>query len=151
MTTARKVKFQNQTQRLQNDPNCGTIVKPIKEDISSFFVLQNPMNIFYNADEEGRRSIFPIVNQDLWDRYKASEKQIWVAEEADLSKDYFDELSPDEQLLLKNILAFFNISDSLVIENLAVNFLNTVPLLEAQYFYGLQTFIEQVHQNQYAL
>lgn len=48
-------------------------------------------------------------------------------------------------------MAFFAISDGLVIDNLATNFLNEVELLEAQYFYGHQTFIEQVHANGYSL
>jgi ribonucleoside-diphosphate reductase beta chain len=39
----------------------------------------------------------------------------------------------------------------LVIDNLATNFLNEVEILEAQYFYGHQTFIEQVHANGYSL
>ena len=38
-----------------------------------------------------------------------------------------------------------------VIDNLATNFMSEVDLLEAQYFYGHQTFIEQVHANGYSL
>lgn len=98
-----------------------------------------------------RYSIFPVVHQDLWDFYKNAEKQTWVAEETDLSKDKYDELKDDEKDYLKNILAFFTISDGLVIDNLATNFLNEVEILEAQYFYGHQTFIEQVHANAYSL
>lgn len=98
-----------------------------------------------------RYSIFPVVHQDLWDYYKKAEKQTWVAEEPDLSKDKYDELKDNEKEYLKNILAFFTISDGLVIDNLATNFLNEVELLEAQYFYGHQTFIEQVHANGYSL
>lgn len=52
---------------------------------------------------------------------------------------------------MKNILAFFTISDGLVIDNLATNFLNEVEILEAQYYYGHQTFIEQVHANGYSI
>jgi ribonucleoside-diphosphate reductase beta chain len=104
-----------------------------------------------NKSLEKRYSIFPIIHQDLWNRYKNVEKQTWVAEEIDLSKDKFDELKDDEKIYLKNILAFFAISDGLVIDNLAVNFLNEVDILEAQYFYGHQTFIEQVHANAYSL
>jgi ribonucleoside-diphosphate reductase beta chain len=74
-----------------------------------------------------------------------------VAEEIDLSKDDFEGLKDAEKTYLKNILAFFAISDGLVIDNLATNFLNEVELLEAQYFYGHQTFIEQVHANGYSL
>jgi ribonucleoside-diphosphate reductase beta chain len=69
----------------------------------------------------------------------------------DLSKDRFDELKENEKTYLTNILAFFAISDGLVIDNLATNFLNEVEILEAQYFYGHQTFIEQVHANGYSL
>lgn len=98
-----------------------------------------------------RYSIFPIVHNDLWQMYKKAEAQTWVAEEPDLSKDRFDELKDNEKTYLKNILAFFAISDGLVIDNLATNFLNEVEILEAQYFYGHQTFIEQVHANGYSL
>jgi ribonucleoside-diphosphate reductase beta chain len=98
-----------------------------------------------------RYSIFPIIHNDLWEDYKKAESQTWVAEEIDLSKDKFDELKDNEKIYLKNILAFFAISDGLVIDNLATNFLNEVELLEAQYFYGHQTFIEQVHANGYSL
>ena len=98
-----------------------------------------------------RYSIFPIINDDLWQMYKKAESQTWVAEEVDLSKDKFEELKDNEKIYLKNILAFFAISYGLVIDNIATNFLNEVELLEAQYFYGHQTFIEQVHANGYSL
>ncbi len=102
-------------------------------------------------DIEKRWSIFPITHGDLWSFYKKAEAQTWVVEENDLSADRFNELPVLEQEYLKNLLAFFTISDGLVLENLAVNFLNEVDILEAQYFYGHQTFIEQVHSNQYSI
>lgn len=98
-----------------------------------------------------RYSIFPIHHQDLWEKYKEAEKQIWAAEEPPLDKDNFDELSENEKIYLKNILAFFTISDGLVIDNLAVNFINEVDILEAQFYYGQQILIEQVHANGYSL
>jgi ribonucleoside-diphosphate reductase beta chain len=104
-----------------------------------------------NKDFKKRYSIFPITHQDLWDKYKEAEKQTWVAEEIDLSKDDIESLNDSEKQYLKNILAFFAISDGLVIDNIATNFLNEVDVLEAQYYYGHQTFIEQVHANGYSL
>ena len=104
-----------------------------------------------NKDIKKRYSIFPITHQDLWEKYKAAEKQTWVAEEIDLGNDKFDELTDSEKIYLKNILAFFAISDGLVIDNLATNFLNEADILEAQYYYGHQTFIEQIHANGYSL
>lgn len=104
-----------------------------------------------NTDVEKRYSIFPIKNQSLWDFYKKMETLVWQAEEIDLSKDRFDELNKDEQTYLKNILAFFTISDGFVIDNIVSNFVSEVDILEAQYGYGVQNFIEQVHANGYSL
>ena len=51
-----------------------------------------------------RYSIFPIIHNDLWERYKQAEKQTWVAEETDLSKDKFDELKDNEKKMRKDML-----------------------------------------------
>lgn len=104
-----------------------------------------------NSDTEKRYSIFPIKNQDLWDAYKAAEKQTWVAEEVNLAQDKYNELTNDEKFYLKNILAFFTISDGLVIENLCGNVIDNVDIEEAKYYYNHQAFIEQVHANGYSL
>lgn len=104
-----------------------------------------------NSDTEKRYSIFPIKNQDLWDAYKAAEKQTWVAEEVNLAQDKYDDLSEEEKFYLKNILAFFTISDGLVIDNLCDNVIDNVDIAEAKYYYNHQMFIEGVHANGYAL
>jgi ribonucleoside-diphosphate reductase beta chain len=104
-----------------------------------------------NSDTEKRYSIFPIKNQDLWDAYKAAEKQTWVAEEVNLAQDDYNSLTDDEKFYLKNILAFFTISDGLVIDNLCDNVIDNVDIAEAKYYYNHQMFIEQVHANGYAL
>lgn len=104
-----------------------------------------------NADSEKRYSIFPIKNQDLWDAYKAAEKQTWVAEEVNLAQDKYEELTDSEKYYLKNILAFFTISDGLVIDNLSDNVIDSVDISEAKYYYNHQMFIEQVHANGYSL
>lgn len=106
-----------------------------------------------NSDTEKRYSIFPIKNQDLWDAYKAAEAQTWVPEEVDLAQDNgrYDNLDENEKFYLKNILAFFTISDGLVIENLCGNVIDNVDIEEAKYYYNHQAFIEQVHANGYSL
>lgn len=104
-----------------------------------------------NSDTEKRYSIFPIKNQDLWDAYKSAEKQTWVAEEINLAQDKYDELDEDEKFYLKNILAFFTISDGLVIDNLCDNVIDNVDIAEAKYYYNHQMFMEQVHANGYSL
>ena len=104
-----------------------------------------------NSDTEKRYSIFPIRNQDLWDAYKAAEKQTWVAEEVNLAQDKYEDLNDDEKFYLKNILAFFTISDGLVIDNLCDNVIDNIDISEAKYYYNHQMFIEQVHANGYSL
>jgi len=104
-----------------------------------------------NSDTEKRYSIFPIKNQDLWDAYKAAEKQTWVAEEIDLAQDKYEDLNDNEKFYLKNILAFFTISDGLVIDNLCDNVIDNIDISEAKYYYNHQMFIEQVHANGYSL
>ena len=77
--------------------------------------------------------------------YKKAQKQNWVPEEIDLSEDKYNELTEPEKKYLKNLLAFFTISDGIVIENLALNFLREVEIPEAQFFYIFQAAIEGVH------
>jgi len=109
------------------------------------------MSYLKNNSPSKRYSIFPILNPDLWGFYEKCESAIWVAEELDLSEDRFEDLTPVEQAYLKDLLAFFAVSDGLVIDNLAVNFLNEVDILEAQYYYGLQVAQEQIHAKTYCL
>lgn len=104
-----------------------------------------------SKEKEKRWSIFPVLHEDLWAEYKKAMAQLWVVEECDFSNDKFNELTDDEQVYLKNILSFFAVSDGLVLENLATNFGNEVDLLEAQYYYGQQSLIEQVHAETYSL
>lgn len=89
--------------------------------------------------------MFPIVHRDLWALYKKSEACIWTAEEIDLGKDRFDDLTPGEQRFVKHVLAFFAASDGIVNENLALNFSTEVCYAEARAFYAVQIFIETVH------
>lgn len=83
--------------------------------------------------------------------YKKAQKQNWVPEEIDLSEDKYNELTEPEKKYLKNLLAFFTISDGIVIENLALNFLREVEIPEAQFFYIFQAAIEGVHSETYGL
>ena len=100
-----------------------------------------------------RFSIFPIKHQDIWQYYKTHQKSFWVAEEVDLSNDLEDwnNLSDNERYFIKNILAFFSNSDSLVNENLAENFYREVMYPEAKSFYGFQIMMENIHSEMYAL
>ena len=100
-----------------------------------------------------RFSLFPIKYNDIWQFYKQAQAATWKAEEVDLSTDIEDweKMNDKEKLFIKNILAFFNASDGIVNENLAVNFLKEVMYPEAKCFYGFQVAIENVHSEMYSL
>lgn len=83
----------------------------------------------------------------FWKLYKIQQEMIWTAEEIDLSKDYDDflTLNPDEQHFIKMVLAFFASSDGIVNFNLRERFLTEIQITEAQFAYGFQLMMENVH------
>jgi ribonucleoside-diphosphate reductase beta chain len=100
-----------------------------------------------------RLTIFPIENYDMWEMYKKSVSVFWTPEELDLSKDVddFNKLNSSEKFFIKQILAFFSSSDTIVNINLGERFLNDVQILEAKFFYSFQMAIENIHSETYSL
>ena len=105
------------------------------------------------TEEEGRLTIFPIKYDNIWEMYKRAVSSFWSVEEIDLSKDidHFNKLSENERNFIKNILAFFSSSDTIVNINLGERFLNEVKPLEAKFFYSFQMAIENIHSETYSL
>ena len=102
---------------------------------------------------DSRYVMFPIVDNDIWKMYKKSVDSFWVPQECDLSKDLNDweKLTKDEKHFVSMVLAFFAASDGIVLENLAIRFMNDVQLSEARAFYGFQIAIENIHSEMYSL
>lgn len=100
-----------------------------------------------------RFSLFPIKHFDLWKFYKTHKDAFWTAEEIDLSQDMkdWDNLNDNERFFIKNVLSFFNGSDNIVNENLAINFLKEVQYPEAKCMYGFQLAMENIHSEVYSL
>ncbi len=105
------------------------------------------------TEDANRLTIFPIKYENIWDMYKKAVSSFWTAEEVDLSKDIddFNSLNDNERNFIKNILAFFSSSDTIVNINLGERFLNEVQLLEAKFFYSFQMSIENIHSETYSL
>ena len=102
---------------------------------------------------DNRFVMFPIEHEDIWEMYKKQVDCFWRAEEIDLSKDvdHWNSLTSDEKYFLSMILAFFAASDGIVLENLAVRFMNDVQVSEARAFYGFQIAMENIHSQTYSL
>ncbi|GMH45967.1 hypothetical protein BSKO_13931 [Bryopsis sp. KO-2023] len=105
------------------------------------------------SETEGRFSMFPIQYPSIWEMYKKAVASFWTVEEVDLSQDMRDwiGLSVDERKFITTVLAFFAASDGIVLENLAVRFLQDVQVPEARAFYGFQIAIENIHSEMYSL
>lgn len=105
------------------------------------------------TEEEGRLTIFPIKYNEIWAMYKKAVSSFWSVEELDLSKDVedYNKLSDNERFFIKNILAFFSSSDTIVNINLGQRFFNEVQPLEAKFFYSFQMSIENIHSETYSL
>ncbi|WBB27200.1 RR2B [Mythimna sequax nucleopolyhedrovirus] len=99
-----------------------------------------------------RKTLYPIVHEDLYEAYKRAEACFWRMEEVDLSKDYDDfqlKLNNDQRHFIMHVLGFFSAADSIVNINVLNYMLQTVPELEAVYFYTFQAAMENVHTQMY--
>jgi ribonucleoside-diphosphate reductase subunit M2 len=106
------------------------------------------------AEETPQRlTIFPVRHHAMWDMYQKALASFWTVAEVDLTKDRddWDKLPENEKTFLKNVLAFFGSSDTIVNINLAERFINDVKPLEAKFFYAFQMSIENIHSEMYAL
>jgi len=103
--------------------------------------------------DDNRFVMFPIKYNDVWEMYKKQVDCFWRAEEIDLTKDisHWESLNDDERFFISMILAFFAASDGIVLENLAVRFMNDVQVSEARAFYGFQIAMENIHSQTYSL
>ncbi len=105
------------------------------------------------ANPQKRYVLYPIQHNNMWEYYKKAVASFWTVEEIDLTKDRDDwvKLTDSEREFIKHTLAFFAASDGIVNENLALRFINEVQMPEAQFFYGFQIAIEQIHSETYSL
>ena len=105
------------------------------------------------TESDRNYTIFPIQHDDIWTYYKKAMANFWTPEEVDLSKDYDDfvKLTDNERHFIEHILAFFAGSDGIVNENLVERFCSEVKLPEAQFFYGFQIAMENIHSETYSL
>jgi ribonucleoside-diphosphate reductase beta chain len=107
------------------------------------------------TEDTNRKTIRPVLHQDMWSLYKKMQGCTWTAEEISYQTDIADivagKVTPQVMEIVKYVLGFFSGADTIVNENLALNFINKIKVLEAQIFYGLQIANENVHAETYAV
>lgn len=106
-------------------------------------------------DDQDRYAIEPVLNHDIWAMYKQEAvPSTWFAEEISLVNDLVDwndpkKINKGEQHFVKWVLAFFVVSEKLVNDNINTNFIQDVNVLEAEFFYDHQCFMERIHAEVY--
>ena len=102
---------------------------------------------------KGVRSIFPIKNQEIWNRYKQHIQAFWTPEEVSLQDDLRDlqTLGEGEIHFIKNVLAYFANSEAMINENLATRFYKEILMPEARCFISIQMLNESIHAEMYGL
>eukprot|EP00884_Botryococcus_braunii_P011393 jgi/Botrbrau1/20254/Bobra.31_1s0040.2 len=128
--------------RTSEEPGKSGLQRP-DADVDEPLMMDNP----------DRFTIYPIRYRPLYDMYKKATASFWTVEEVDLSQDMrdWDSLKDDERRFITHVLAFFAASDGIVMENLAMRFMNEVQIPEVRAFYGFQIAIENVHSEMYSL
>ena len=100
-----------------------------------------------------RISIFPILEDEIWQLVKQLQSSTWFTAEIDFSTDVRDWviMTDNEKHFIKSILAFFANADALVNDNLILNFFQEIKLPESKMFFATQIFNEVIHQETYSL
>ena len=103
--------------------------------------------------DDNRFVMFPIKYDDIWLMYEKQVDSFWRPQEIDLSNDivHWNTLNNEEKHFISMILAFFAASDGIVLENLAVRFMNEIQISEARAFYSFQIAMENIHSHTYSL
>jgi ribonucleotide reductase beta subunit family protein with ferritin-like domain len=109
---------------------------------------------FTHEDAE-RFRLLPIRNANLWGLYKMALGNFWTVEEVSLEDDmehWERNLSDEDRAFVGKVLSFFAPADGQVADNLCARFLKMAWLpIEARFFYGLQTAVENIHTEMYQL
>ncbi len=102
---------------------------------------QNPYTVFTST-----------ANSRIVEMCEKQESNIWLSSDINLTHDArdWDKLNSEEQSFIKQILAFFAASDSIVNENIVLNYTTQVQIPEVRYFYYFQMMMEAVHSRTYS-
>ena len=80
-----------------------------------------------------RKTIRPVLYPDMWSSYKKLQGSTWTAEEINYQSDITDintgRVPEGVMHIVKYVLGFFSGADTIVNENLALNFINKVKIL----------------------
>lgn len=88
---------------------------------------------------------------DLLALYHKARSCFWTEDEILYASDIpdYEALKPYERHFIELVLAFFAVSDRIVLSNLVENFIQEIDIPEAKLFYNFQAVIEDIHSMTY--
>lgn len=119
-------------------------------DFVNTFIVPEPIL----SETSFRYTTYPIKYKTVWDNYQIQQKNNWVVQEIDFSKDvkdWEDKLSNNDRYFLMHVLAMFASFDGIVNVNIKQNLIDLVKIKEAECGYGKQFDMENVHGETYSL
>jgi ribonucleoside-diphosphate reductase beta chain len=90
----------------------------------------------------------PMKYPELYEMYRNAIKNTWTVEEVDFATDLMDlreKMTPGERHLIQRLVAFFATGDSIVANNLVLNFYKHINSPEARLYLSRQLYEEAVH------
>lgn len=104
--------------------------------------------------ENHRHTVLPIKEPEIYRAFKKAQELFWVDEEIDktlvMDQAHWQTLDAGAQRLIKYILAFFAVSDSIVNESLTEEIASRIQTREIKLWYNYQIMIEDVHNATYS-
>jgi len=103
--------------------------------------------------ESGRLALGRVRHPGLWKLKKKMEKLMWDADKVSLEGEgtRVESLKAELRQLIRHVLAFFAIADTLVCQGIDEVFARKIKLMEAQFYFAAQLFNETIHNEAYTL
>jgi ribonucleotide reductase beta subunit family protein with ferritin-like domain len=120
-----------------------------RKRVSLDYLLEHEGSEFI-LNPENRHLAFKVSDNELWDLYNRQFECFWQPKEIDPTRDRgWESLTESERKFISMVLAFFATADSIVYDNIDMNFSSEVKITEAKFFYGMQSFMENIHSQVY--
>lgn len=105
-------------------------------------------------DSEFRYTFLPVKYDQIYQFYKTAQQAQWTPEELkeELLRDImnWNKLDEDTQNFIKGVVAFFNVSDGIVVENIA-SLASRIKARDILVWYNHQAMMEDVHSETYSM
>lgn len=101
-----------------------------------------------------RYTFLPVEFKDIHEHYKKAQESQWtpedIKEELGMDRKGWTSWEPEPQQFIKTVIAFFSISDGVVVETLGDELQSRIQVREVKVCYNHQAMMEDVHSEVYS-